>query len=278
MLGLDVGELAGVAEGAHRHRVAQLAHVLLPAHAHAGLDGEARLDGGGKDALPLKPVEWLKVSEQHLLEATNGVVYHDDTGELTAAREALAHYPDGVLCFLLMCEWNTVGGDWFPIGRIGSRDDRLGLHIQANKIAQHLMRIGFMVSREYFTYKKWFGSLFKRLPIAAELEPVLLALQREDDWHKVEEHIAEAARILLDAQNAIDIAPKITLDAKQTDDGRHHLDMDFWGIGRRTGQRMPAELRAIEKNQVWWLHERQLILWNEEVGKWPLLLQKDEIP
>jgi hypothetical protein len=30
------------------------------------------------------------------------------------------------------------------------------------------------------------------------------------------------------------------------------------------------------ENQVFWLHERSLILWNEEVGKWPLLLQKGE--
>ena len=86
---------------------------------------------GGVDALPLQPTEWLRVSEQHLLEATNGVVYHDDTGELTEAREALTYYPDDVLRFLLMGDWNSVGGDWFPIGRIGSRGDQLGVHTQA---------------------------------------------------------------------------------------------------------------------------------------------------
>jgi len=26
---------------------------------------------------------------------------------------------------------------------------------------------------------------------------------------------------------------------------------------------------------VFWLHERALILWNHEVGKWPLLLQRE---
>ena len=41
---------------------------------------------GGADALPLQDVDWLKVSEQHLLEFTSGVVYHDGTGELTKAR------------------------------------------------------------------------------------------------------------------------------------------------------------------------------------------------
>jgi hypothetical protein len=230
---------------------------------------------GGSDALPLQPAEWLKVSEQHLLEATNGIVFHDDTGKLTKARQALSYYPDDVLRFLLMCDWNTVGGDWFPIGRIGSRGDQLGLQIQAAKVARHLMCIGFRVSRQYFTYKKWFGTLFKRLPIAEKLEPVLLALMREDNWKRVEERICEAATILLEAQNTLGICPKIALNAKQVDDGRHHMSIDFWRVGNRTGQRIPAQLKAIQNNQVFWLHERQLILWNEEVGKWPLLLQKE---
>jgi hypothetical protein len=227
---------------------------------------------GGSTAL--QPLDWIKVSEQHLLEFTSGVVYHDDTGELTKARETLAYYPDDVLRFLLMCDWNSVGGEWFPLGRIGSRGDQLGVHIQAVKAARHLMRIAFRVSRQYFTYKKWFGMLFKRLPIAAALEPVLLELVREDDWERVEELIRDAALILLEAQNAMGIAPKIALGAKQVDDGRHHIDMDFWKIGQRTGQRIPPQLKTLQDNEVFWLDERQLILWNEEVGKWTMFLQK----
>ena len=229
---------------------------------------------GGTEALPLKAVDWLKVSEQHLLEFTNGVVFRDDTGEFSGARMLLKYYPNDVLRFLLMCEWNTIGGDWFPIGRIGPRGDSLGLRIQAAKIAQHLVRIGFMVSRKYFTYKKWFGTLFKELPIAGELEPVLLDLLKEESWQKVEERIWDAATILLQHQNELGIAPEIAIRVDKATDGRHHLACDFWGIGRQTAGKLPPELRAVMDNQVFWLHERQLILWNEEVGKWPLLLQK----
>ena len=124
---------------------------------------------GGADALPLQPADWLKISEQHLLEFTNGVVYRDDTGELTQARETLAYYPDDVLRFLLACEWNAVGGDWFPIGRIAAKDDVLGLRMQVSKIVNTMMRIAFMVSRQYMPYKKWFGSAFQA---AADFEDV----------------------------------------------------------------------------------------------------------
>lgn len=229
---------------------------------------------GGAEALPLQAMDWLRVSEQHLLEFTNGVVYRDDTGELTRAREALAYYPDDVLRFLLMCQWNAVGGDWFPIGRIGSRGDQLGLRIQATQIAHHLMRIAFMVSRRYFTYKKWFGTLFEALPVAAALEPVLLDLLQEQDWRNVEERMGDAASILLQQQNQMGLGSRIKLNAQTVESGRHHIKYDFWEIGRQLTKEIDPALKALMDNQVFWLHDRNLILWNQEVGKWSLLLQK----
>ena len=229
---------------------------------------------GGADALPLQDVDWLKVSEQHLLEFTSGIVYHDGTGELTKARQMLAYYPDDVLRFLLMGEWNAVGGDWFPIGRIGSRGDKLGLRIQTTKIVKHLMQIAFMVSLRYYTYKKWFGTLFKRLPIASALEPVLLDLLAEQNWQRMEERIGKAASILLRQQNELGLTPPIKLEADKVDNGRHHIKLDFWAIGRQLTGNLPAPLKAVMDNQVFWLHDRSLILWNGEVGKWSLLLQK----
>jgi hypothetical protein len=229
---------------------------------------------GGKKALPLGPLDWLKVSEQHLFEFTAGVIYRDDTGEFTQARETLAYYPDDVLRFLLSCEWGAVGGDWFPIGRIAAKDDKLGLRIQTAKMAQHLMRLAFMVSKSYMPYKKWFGSRFKALPIADTLERVLLDLLQEKDWRRVEELLGRAAAILLQQQNRLGLGPEIALDAEIVDNGRHHIKFDFWGMGQQLTRDLPPALMAVQDNQVFWLHERSLILWNGEVGKWSLLLQK----
>ena len=68
---------------------------------------------GGITSLPLGEMDWLRVSEQHLLEFTSGIVYRDDIGELTRARESLRYYPDNVLRFLLMHEWYAINGAWF---------------------------------------------------------------------------------------------------------------------------------------------------------------------
>ena len=229
---------------------------------------------GGLTALPLRDMDWLGVSEQHLLEFTSGVVYRDEVGELMRARDLLRYYPDNVLRFLLMSEWNAVNGDWFPIGRIGSRGDQLGLHIQATQVAYRLMRIAFMVSRRYAPYKKWFGTLFRALPLAQALEPVLLSLLEENDWHQVEDKIDQAASILLHQQNRLGITPTITPQTRKVDDGRHHMKHDFRAIGSRIAKHIQPPLKSLIENQVFWLHERSLILWNGEVGKWSLLLQK----
>jgi hypothetical protein len=228
---------------------------------------------GGEHALPLSDLDWLKVSEQHLREFTAGVVFRDDWGELTQAREALRYYPDNVLRFLLMNMWGNLGGDWFPIGRIGSRGDALGLRIQAAKVTEHLMRSAFMVSREYCTYKKWFGTLFQRLPVAAELEPILREILNEECWQKVEEKIGEAASILLREQNQLGIAPRIALPARRVDDGRHHNYYGFWKIGNHLAKYIKPPLKNLSANEVWWLHEKRLILYNGEVGKWTMFLQ-----
>ena len=229
---------------------------------------------GGLAALPLRDVDWLRISEQHLLEFTSGIVYRDDEGELTEAREALRYYPDNVLRFLLAHEWYAINGAWFAIGRIGSRRDSLGLRLQAARAASHLMRAAFMVSRAYRHYQKWFGTLFMRLSISAELAPVLLALLEERDWQGVEERIAEAASILVREQNALGIAPEALLVTEPVDDGRHHLKGNYGDIGKGLAGFVQPPLREIMENQVGWLDEQSLILGNEEVGKWPLLLQR----
>ncbi len=229
---------------------------------------------GGIQTLPLDEVDWLKISEQHLLEFTSGVVYADGLGELTRAREMLKYYPDNVLRFLLKREWEALGSDWFPIGRIGARGDQLGLRIQAAKVTNRLMCIAFMVSRKYIHYKKWFGTLFKQLPISSVLEPVLLELVGETDWQKVESKIGQAAAILIHAQNNLGIIPKLDLTLGHSSDPRHHLKVDFWQVGNELASGIQRPLKSLMQNEVFWLDERSLILWNEEIGKWSLLLQK----
>ncbi len=115
------------------------------------------------------------------------------------------------------------------------------------------MRIGFMVSLAVLHLQE-VGSctLFKRLPIAEQLEPVLLALVSEGNWQKVEEHICAAAAILLAAQNAYlpGLHQRSRLARSRWTTDAIDMNIDFWGISNRTGKRIPTELKTVLNNQV----------------------------
>lgn len=227
----------------------------------------------GGAAPPPGDLDWLRVSEQHLLEFTAGGVYRDDLGALTRSRAALRHYPPNVLRFLLMGEWGAVNRRWFPIGRMGARGDVLGVRLQAARAAQHLMRIAYLVSGQYSPYEKWFGTLFGRLPVAAALKPILEALLSEARWQAVEERICEATVILLERQNALGIAEAVEGAPELLDDGRHHVRGGFRRAWSALREALQPPLDTLLETQVSWLHERSLILAGDEVGKWSLLLQ-----
>lgn len=241
----------------------------------------------GIAALPLKDDgDWLKLSEQRLLEFTAGKIYRDDSGELTKARELLTYYPDNVLKFLLMHEWQHVAGSWRYLGRMGPRGDKLGVRIQAGKAAHHLMRIAFMISRRYFPYTKWFGTLFKELPAAGELEPILLELLAEEKWQSIDEKICEAASLLLKKQNALKITSEIIIKAKAAKDDpyhpqfkfedadRYHMRFDFDKLTDLIAEDIQPPLRSLMENQLPDRDHKRMIMGNLEVGKWSLFLQK----
>ena len=73
---------------------------------------------------------------------------------------------------------------------------------------------------------------------------------------------------------SLGISPKITLKREKVEGGRHHIKYDFWLVGRQLSKGIQPPLKSLIDNEVFWLDDRNLILWNEEVGKWSLLLQK----
>jgi len=225
--------------------------------------------------IPFEDTKWLGVSEQHLLEFTSGEVYIDNTGELTKAREFLSYYPDNVLKYLLMMDWSAIGGDWFPMGRMVMKGDDLGLRIQTAKIVQHMMRIAFRLSKKYYPYRKWFGTLFKSLRIASKLEPLLLDLTQEGDWKKMEEKICNIDEILLNEQNKMSNMPKINIIPEMESNGRHYMKFDYLKIRNKIFEDLKPPLNLIDKNAEGQWDARNRILWESEVGKWPFVfLQK----
>ncbi|MEV4622249.1 DUF4037 domain-containing protein [Asanoa sp. NPDC049573] len=181
----------------------------LPATFH-GLPTRPSADGGERlgvtvDALddylrdslgladPARPTttEWLALPTQRLAEFTGGAVFHDGLGGLTAARAALACYPDDVWRYVLAAQWTRIDQEEPFVGRCGEAGDDLGSRIVAARLARDLMRLWLLLERRYPPYAKWLGTAFARLPGAPH--DALTAALAATDWRERERHLVAAA-------------------------------------------------------------------------------------
>jgi hypothetical protein len=189
---LGVRLLAPVERGpvAHRVEILETRSYLRERLGFDPLDGIAAAD-------------WLLTPSEILLELTSGDVFADPVGDLTAARHALAFYPDNVWRVVMAGWWRRISQLEHFVGRTGSRGDELGSRVIAASLARDLMRLAFVQERRYAPYAKWLGTAYAELdrPEAAALAAALDAR----DWPAREIALAEAYRLVAEAHNALGV-------------------------------------------------------------------------
>jgi hypothetical protein len=117
----------------------------------------------------ISPADWLLAPQQHLLGVVRGAVYHDDTGGLADIRARLAWYPDEVARWMLACQWQRIAQEEAFVGRTAEVGDEVGSRLVAARLVRELMRLHFLLAREYWPYSKWFGSAHRAVPGASAL-------------------------------------------------------------------------------------------------------------
>lgn len=150
-------------------------------------------------------IDWLTVPQQRLLEVVSGKVYHDGLSKLHAIREKLKFYPPDVWLYLLAAQWTRISQEEAFVGRTGDVGDELGSGIVAARLVNEIMKLAFLMERQYAPYSKWFGSAFNRLKISAKLTPVLQDVLRAKTWKARESKLAQAYSILARQHNALKI-------------------------------------------------------------------------
>ena len=118
-------------------------------------------------------LQWLLLPQQLILGVVAGVVFHDDSGELTAVRSELAWYPDDLWLWLLACQWQRIGEEEAFVGRTLEVGDALGSSIVGSRLARDLVRLCFLIERKHAPYSKWLGTAFAGLDAAPEVGPLL---------------------------------------------------------------------------------------------------------
>lgn len=179
----------------------------------------------------IEPIDWLTFPEQKLRTIRAGAVYADEIG-LRETIEKFDYYPQDVWFYLLAAGWNRVGQEEHLMGRAGMVGDEIGSAIIASRLVRDLMRLCFLMEREFAPYPKWFGKAFSMLKSAEYLTPVFREILKAETWQKREFFLSKAYEFVAEMHNNLQITEPLTTKT-DTFFGRPfqviHLHGDFSG-------------------------------------------------
>ena len=148
----------------------------------------------------LSVLDWLTLTGQSVLEVTAGPVFADRTRTLAAVRSLLAWYPPDVERYVLAAGWQRLCQLLPMVGRTAEAGDELGSRLLSAGLADDLVWLAFALSRRWAPYAKWRGTVFRSLPVAAGLGPLLDTAVAAPRWRERENALTAACELLLDVQ------------------------------------------------------------------------------
>ncbi len=146
--------------------------------------------------------DWLTFPQQKLRTITAGGVFHDVIG-LEKVRARFRWYPPDLWRYMLAAGWARIGQEEHLMGRAGLAGDELGSALIGSRLVRDVMRLCFLMERQYAPYAKWFGTAFAQLESAAGLTDILLAVQRADTWQERERWLSEAYWVVAGRHNRL---------------------------------------------------------------------------
>lgn len=158
--------------------------------------------------------DWLAMPEQILLSLTRGRVFHDGLETIEPFRSRLRYYPDQVWLYLLAAGWGRIGQEEAFMGRCGQVGDELGSRLVAARLVRDLMRLCFLMERQYAPYIKWLGTAFARLACAPRFLPLFEAVWRAETWADRQGPLVAALEAAAGMHNALGLTPSVDPSAR----------------------------------------------------------------
>ena len=169
--------------------------------------------------------QWLTFPQHRLRAVTAGAVFHDDHSALTAARARLAWYTHDLWLYVLAAQWQRIAEEEAFMARCGDVGDELGSTLSAARLVKDIMRLCFLMKRQYAPYAKWFGSAFRQLSCGDQLEPILRQAIRATNWHERQHALSSAYERVASIHNTLDITHPLDPTVRQYH-GRPYLVID----------------------------------------------------
>ncbi|MFW9853679.1 MAG: DUF4037 domain-containing protein [Candidatus Thorarchaeota archaeon] len=166
----------------------------------------------GISTMEISQFDWLTLSEQRLLEFTSGKVFYNTLGKLEQVQARMAYFPENVWRFKLLADWEHIGQEIAFVGRPAMSGDELGSILETGRLVRYIMRIGYILSKKYVPYPKWFGTGFSKLSIGRDLYSLLLSITKEGSWRQRENLLCRAYLILIKKMIELKIIPKMNIE------------------------------------------------------------------
>ncbi len=113
---------------------------------------------------------WFYISEQFLLEVTNGEIFFDNLGKMTEIRERLSYMPDDIRIkklagnLLIMAQAGQ-----YNYSRCISRGETAGAQLAAGEFVNAALKVIFLLNKKYIPYYKWIFRALRDLDLLSDL-------------------------------------------------------------------------------------------------------------
>ena len=194
-----------------------------------------------------KTLDWLTISEQKLRTIKDAEIFHDEIG-FNIVRQKFDYYPHDVWLYLLSSQWQKIGQEEQFMWRSWDVGDELGSKIIATRIVHSLMRLCFLMEKQYAPYSKWFGTAFLKLESAKKLAPILDNTLVASNWKERQEYLSQAYEYVAQMHNALQITESISTNVSEFYDRPYlviHGDMFAQKIREQIQDRDISNLKPI---------------------------------
>ncbi len=202
----------------------------------------------------LEPVDWLTIPQQCLRTIASGKIFNDDQKILTQLCEYLRWYPQDIWLYLLANQWRRIDQEEPFMARCGDVGDDLGSRLIAARMVDEIMRLGFLMERQYVPYYKWFGTAFQQLSCASELNSIFQRVFESQNWLEREFNLSAAYRVMMEKHNRLGLTdmvePEITTFYNRpylVPQANRFVDAIHQAIRSKTLRSLPRNIGALDQ-------------------------------
>jgi len=154
----------------------------------------------------LQDIDWLTITPQYLRTISSGKVFHDGLNQLCDIQTTIEnYYPSDVWLYLLSVQWARISQESPFMARCGDVGDEIGSRLIATRMIDEVVKLCFLMERQYWPYSKWFGTAFSKLACAKDLTPIFDLILNAQDWESREQHLSSAYIYIAEIHNTLEI-------------------------------------------------------------------------